>query len=181
MQKFARLGKDVRNLASSEFSVDRLKEKITKEYAARGIGVKYDGSKVGLYSLDKHKTPEQVSWDNMAVVEMAELDNSGSLRRGGQSVANLTYLDYLFHGKGKTPTAAIYSGYEAQYQHLLNVAGYKKDENGNIIDSAIVSAIKNGDLEAKKELINANLRLAANVASKIKNTHLFRPCRRYCR
>lgn len=146
-QKFARLGKDVRNLATSEFSVDRLKEKIVAEYAARGVGVKFDGNKVGFYSLEKYKDPQQVSWDEMATVEMAELDDSGSLRRGRQSVANLTYLDYLFRGKGRHPKAAIYSGLEAQYQHLLNVAGYQKDENGNFVDSAIVSAIKNGDLD----------------------------------
>lgn len=39
-------------------------------------------------------------------------------------------------------------------------------------EKTLCKRIKNGDLEAKKELINANLRLAANVASKIKNTNI---------
>jgi len=39
-------------------------------------------------------------------------------------------------------------------------------------EKALCKRIKNGDFEAKKELINANLRLAANVASKIKNSNM---------
>jgi hypothetical protein len=77
-------------------SVDSIKADIVKEYAAVGIGVKFDGNRVGLYPLDQYKTPEEVEWDKIASVEMAVLDGSGSLRRGRQAVANIVYPSHLF-------------------------------------------------------------------------------------
>ena len=39
-------------------------------------------------------------------------------------------------------------------------------------EKELAKKIKNGDIEAKKELVRANLRLAANIASKIKNSNM---------
>ena len=39
-------------------------------------------------------------------------------------------------------------------------------------EKELAKKIKDGDIEAKKELIRANLRLAANIASKIKNSNM---------
>ncbi len=39
-------------------------------------------------------------------------------------------------------------------------------------EKKLAEKIKNGDLEAKKKLIKANLRLAANIAAKIKNSNM---------
>lgn len=146
--KFRQIGKDVENLVNPENSVANLRRRIVEEYKKAGIGVVFDGSVVKMYSLDKHKKFEDAAkLGEITEIQIGELDPSGSLRRGGSAVANITYLTQDFHGKGKAPTPSIVSANEMQYMNLLQSIG--KDSNG-----ALVQALKAGNYKRASSIGN---------------------------
>lgn len=146
--KFRQIGKDVENLVNPENSVANLRRRIVEEYKKAGIGVVFDGSIVKMYSLDKHKKFEDAAkLGEITEIQIGELDPSGSLRRGGSAVANITYLTQDFHGKGKAPTPSIVSANEMQYMNLLQSIG--KDSNG-----ALVQALKAGNYKRASSIGN---------------------------
>lgn len=146
--KFRQIGKDVENLVNPENSVTNLRRRIVEEYKKAGIGVVFDGSVVKMYSLEKHKKFEDAAkLGEITEIQIGELDPSGSLRRGGKAVANITYLTQDFHGPGKAPTPSIVSANEMQYMNLLQSIG--KDSNG-----ALIQALKAGNYQRAASIGN---------------------------
>ena len=113
---------------------------MVSEYKKVGIGVKFEGNRVGFYSLEKYKPPKQAKWDDIANVEVALLDNDGQLVKGNQKIANLSHLTQYFNPNSKIPELGLTSSYDLQFQNLLNLKGYKEG-----IESKLVQAIKKGD------------------------------------
>ena len=140
IDRFAKSGRNVSNLAKGQLSQQEIQKRMVSEYKKVGIGVKFEGNRVGFYSLEKYKTPKQAKWDDIASVEVALLDNHGQLVKGNQKIANLSHLTQYFNPNSKIPELGLTSSYDLQFQNLLNLKGYKEG-----IESKLVQAIKKGD------------------------------------
>ena len=140
IDRFAKSGRNVSNLAKGQLSQQEIQKRMVSEYKKVGIGVKFEGNRVGFYSLEKYKTPKQAKWDDIANVEVALLDNHGQLTKGNQKIANLSHLTQYFNPNSGIPELGLTSSYDLQFQNLLNLKGYKEG-----IESKLVQAIKKGD------------------------------------
>lgn len=173
IDRFARVNKDVTNLADERLSQKQIIKQLQDKYKEVGIGVKYieGGNKIGLYPLEKYKTATEAPWDKIAQVEVAWLDREGTqLKKGNQSFANISNLTHVFDEKTGIPKLALISAYDLQFQKLLNMRGFKKDDNGNLKQSALVSAIKNGDIKKASSIMKLGVNKAiTGIPSSVSN------------
>ena len=153
IENFKKLNKDAAALTDPSLSYGASLQNFIKVCEANHIGVKISGDTLGLYPLDnyKGKSSNEVSWDDVAKVQLASLSSDGSsLIKGKTSLPNITYLTDQYNKDTKSYELKAVSAYEQQIINLTKSFG----TSGN---SKVAKAIRTGNLEGASSIMNLSV------------------------